>query len=222
MGLFDRKKKEIVREEPIKEREREQEAVKFPDDPLELIRLLTPYELEDTQRVAALIVDPNGEGIKTFWDIEAWILITATILHVLYRTRVKNIEDGQNRKATVADVLQTLTPAGCTDAVELFLSWQRPPVRHLSFMDNHHFTELTGEESDSQIHPFVKMVSSHMALGFEATVRSVLMTATMRLICFMQKVVVSDSSSTDDVPRWYSAENSLPSDIPSHLPEELS
>lgn len=54
---------------------------------LEEVRLRTLHEVGDAQAIALAICDPKGEGLETkdHWTKSAWALISATILHILYR-----------------------------------------------------------------------------------------------------------------------------------------
>jgi len=53
-------------------------------NPLDEIRLRTPYEVQDAQNVAQMVVDPEGKGADDHWVGTGSALLTGVILHVLY------------------------------------------------------------------------------------------------------------------------------------------
>ena len=68
-------------------------------NPLEEVRLGAPHEVADCQNIAAMIIDPDGTGLKDFWMQAGWEWLCVVILHVLYRTRRDDA-----RTASLADV----------------------------------------------------------------------------------------------------------------------
>lgn len=56
-------------------------------NPLDEIRLETEYELGDTQNLATMIVDPDGQGLKDHWQKTAQALLVGCILHLLYKRK---------------------------------------------------------------------------------------------------------------------------------------
>ena len=53
-------------------------------NPLDEIRLRTPFEVQDAQNVAQMVVDPQGKGLDDHWVGTGSALLTGVILHVLY------------------------------------------------------------------------------------------------------------------------------------------
>ena len=79
-------------------------SVRF--NPLAEIRIGTDYELMDCQNIAAMIIDPDGKGLKDFWMQSGFEWLSAAILHVLYRVRAE-----EDRTATLADVNRIMSAA---------------------------------------------------------------------------------------------------------------
>lgn len=78
-------------------------------NPLDEIRIGTPYEMNDLQLVTKILVDPTGkgsEGNNAHWVNNAWDLLQGVVLHLLYAKRFHN---GDNpRTANLSDVLDFL------------------------------------------------------------------------------------------------------------------
>jgi type IV secretion system protein VirD4 len=54
-------------------------------NPLEEVRIGTEYEVGDVQNLATMIVDPEGLGLRDFWQRASQSLITGALLHLLYK-----------------------------------------------------------------------------------------------------------------------------------------
>ena len=94
-------------------------SVRF--NPLAEIRLGTDYELMDCQNIAAMIIDPEGKGLKDFWMQSGFEWLSAAMLHVLYR-----VAREEDRIATLADVNRILSAVEfdqSTDRLENLLEY---------------------------------------------------------------------------------------------------
>lgn len=81
---------------------------------LEEVRLGTLYEVADAQNIAQMICDPNGDGIegKDHWGKTSFDLLSAVILHVMYKAKARG------RTASLADVAFALSdPEEKSDAL---------------------------------------------------------------------------------------------------------
>jgi type IV secretion system protein VirD4 len=56
-------------------------------NPLEEVRIGTEYEVGDVQNLATMIVDPEGIGLRDFWQRASQSLITGALLHLLYKAK---------------------------------------------------------------------------------------------------------------------------------------
>ncbi|GAB6053096.1 conjugal transfer protein TraG [Magnetospira thiophila] len=68
-------------------------------NPLAEVRLGSGYDIADCQNIAAMVVDPEGKGLKDYWMQEGWSWLSVVLLHVLYRTRRE-----AERTANLSDV----------------------------------------------------------------------------------------------------------------------
>ncbi len=84
-------------------------------NPLAEIRLGTDYEIADAQNIAAMIIDPEGKGLRDFWMKSGFAWLTAGILHFLYRIRAE-----KGRCASLRDVGLSMSAPG--DGIETMLN----------------------------------------------------------------------------------------------------
>lgn len=75
-------------------------------NPLSEIRLGTDHEVSDVQNLVNIIVDPQGEGLKSHWDKTGHALVVGLILHVLY---VAEQEPGKVASLAAVGELMTST-----------------------------------------------------------------------------------------------------------------
>lgn len=66
---------------------------------LEEIRLDGPKAIPDTQQIASMVMDPNGQGLEDYWSKAAFGFFGGAVLHCIIMTRVK-----ENRSASLYDV----------------------------------------------------------------------------------------------------------------------
>ena len=67
-------------------------------NPLAEIRIGTPYEIEDAQNLAALMVDPDGKGLEDYWQKTTQALLVDLILKAIQK-------EGSNATFTTIDTL---------------------------------------------------------------------------------------------------------------------
>lgn len=65
-------------------------SVRF--NPLEEVRVGTPYEVGDIQNLSTMIVDPEGKGLNDYWQKAAFSFLTGIILHAIYKAKGENKE----------------------------------------------------------------------------------------------------------------------------------
>lgn len=53
-------------------------------NPLDEVRIGTPFEVKDVMNIATMIVDPDGKGLNDHWQKTGFALLMSVILHVLY------------------------------------------------------------------------------------------------------------------------------------------
>lgn len=76
-------------------------------NPLAEVRIGTDYEIADTQNIAAMIIDPEGKGLRDFWMKSGFAWLTAGILQFLYRIGAE-----EDRCASLRDVGLAMSAPG--------------------------------------------------------------------------------------------------------------
>ncbi|KZB63145.1 conjugal transfer protein TraG [Thalassospira lucentensis] len=56
-------------------------------NPLAEVRVDTEQDIADCQNIAAMIIDPDGQGMKDYWRQEGYGWLSVVLLHVIYRVR---------------------------------------------------------------------------------------------------------------------------------------
>lgn len=75
-------------------------------NPLEEIRINTPFEVGDVQNLVTIIVDPTGKGLMDHWAKTAHAFLTGVVLYLLHKTHRKS--KGM-QAASLADVAMALS-----------------------------------------------------------------------------------------------------------------
>ncbi|MEB3286883.1 MAG: type IV secretory system conjugative DNA transfer family protein [Vampirovibrionales bacterium] len=75
-------------------------------NPLEEVRLNTPYEVGDVQNLVTIIVDPDGKGLMDHWAKTAHAFLTGVVLYLLHQRWESTSE---NETASLADVALALS-----------------------------------------------------------------------------------------------------------------
>lgn len=75
-------------------------------NPLEEIRLNTPYEVGDVQNLVTIIVDPDGKGLMDHWAKTAHAFLTGVVLFLLHQTHASTDGDAS---ASLADIALALS-----------------------------------------------------------------------------------------------------------------
>jgi type IV secretion system protein VirD4 len=80
-------------------------------NPLAEMRVGTGRDIADCQNIANMIIDPDGKGLKDYWQRAGWAWLSTAILHVLYR-----VQRDEGRTACLADVFGFLSGIGTEEA----------------------------------------------------------------------------------------------------------
>ena len=57
---------------------------------IDRIRIYTDYDVQDARDLASLIVDPDGDGIKSHWQGLSEAFLCGAILHIAYTLKIQH------------------------------------------------------------------------------------------------------------------------------------
>ncbi len=77
----------VLRFDPTSDKVVDGQKVAARFNPLEEIRIGTPYTVSDVQNIATIIVDPDGKGLNDHWAKTGFALLTTMILHLIYKCK---------------------------------------------------------------------------------------------------------------------------------------
>ncbi|HHS8316188.1 TPA: type IV secretory system conjugative DNA transfer family protein [Legionella pneumophila] len=141
-------------------------------NPLDEIRMGSPYEVGDVQNLATLMVDPNGKGLESHWQKTSQALLVGLMLHALYKQQSEGI------KATLPYIDQLLSNPNQGIAELLTEMTQYPHV-------------------NGKNHPVIHAAARDMMDRPEEEAGSVLSTLKSYLSLFRDPVVAQNVSCSD-------------------------
>jgi type IV secretion system protein VirD4 len=89
-------------------------------NPLLEVRIGTDKQVADAQNIAIILVDPQGDGLKEFWDKTSYDLITGVILYLLHNDPLAKLSDILSFFVTQINnhtVMQQMATFECNDKV---------------------------------------------------------------------------------------------------------
>lgn len=150
------------------------------------IRLHTVHAIADTQNIASMIVDPDGKGLKDYWNKAAFALLGGAILHCLIEVRRK-----ENRTATLSDLGLMLADPEKENAIlfqEMLNSEQAIVLQE--------FLGASKEESLS-VQRFIASSAREMLNKADNELSGVVFTAVANLALYRDLIVAANTSECD-------------------------
>jgi type IV secretion system protein VirD4 len=145
-------------------------SVKF--NPLAEIPLETEFEVSEAQNIAAMLVDPEGEGLKDHWTRSSFSLLSGVILHCLYEQKING------RTATMADLVTFMSNP------------ESPILEALEYMK-------TFDHLGTMPHPFVAQTAQEMLNKDPKELSSVVSTAMSFLSLYRDPIVARNTSESE-------------------------
>ena len=155
-------------------------------NPLEEVRIGTPWDVSDAQNMAQMIINTGEENpLDPHWDKTATSLTTGMILHVCYAARL------EGKTATLARLSALFTRPGVDfrETLQELLNYPHDPKRNF----NWHMP--TGEFTAT--HPVVREKAQEMLNKEEREFSGVLSTAKTALSLYSDPLVVENTSNSD-------------------------
>lgn len=158
-------------------------------NPLSAIRLRTSHEVADAQRIAGVIVNPDGkpaEGNARYFQDTASALLTGAILHVLYR------EVAKGRCASLSDVLNELSDPTRThtEVLKDWLTFPHDPTLSRGWVQS---------GLPSATHHVVALAARQQLNRDERDRSPILSSAVAPLSLFLDPTLVANTSHSDFV-----------------------
>ncbi|ACS79750.1 type IV secretory system conjugative DNA transfer family protein [Maridesulfovibrio salexigens] len=157
-------------------------------NPLSEIRLGGPHAIPDAQNIASMIVDPDGKGLRDYWNKAAFSFLGGTILHCLIYFRIN-----AGTHATLNDLSLMLADEN-REMSELFEEMLNED--HVAQLE-----ELFGEEMDHDskvaIRKFIAAAAREMLNKADAELSGVVSTAVANMALYRDPVVSRSTSGCD-------------------------
>ncbi|WP_319764071.1 type IV secretory system conjugative DNA transfer family protein [Maridesulfovibrio sp.] len=157
-------------------------------NPLAEIRLGGPYAIPDAQNIASMIVDPDGKGLKDYWNKAAFGFFGGAILHCLIHFQIN-----EGRHATLNDLSLMLADED-RDMSELFEEMlTNDHVADLQTL----FGDSMSEEAKIAIRKFIAAAAREMLNKADAELSGVVSTAVANMALYRDPVVNWATSGCD-------------------------
>ncbi|WP_319779085.1 type IV secretory system conjugative DNA transfer family protein [Maridesulfovibrio sp.] len=157
-------------------------------NPLSEIRLGGPHAIPDAQNIASMIVDPDGKGLKDYWNKAAFSFLGGTMLHCLIHFQIN-----EGRHATLNDLSLMLADED-RDMSELFEEMlTNDHVAHLQTL----FGDSMSEEAMIAVRKFIAAAAREMLNKADAELSGVVSTAVANMALYRDPVVNWATSGCD-------------------------
>ncbi|WP_031480048.1 type IV secretory system conjugative DNA transfer family protein [Maridesulfovibrio frigidus] len=157
-------------------------------NPLAEIRLDGPHAIPDAQNVANMIVDPDGKGLKDYWNKAAFGFLGGTILHCMILCRIN-----ENRHATLNDLSLMLADED-KEMTELFEEMLN--TDHVTYLDMLFGTKMD-ELAVKAVKQFISSAAREMLNKAGAELSGVVSTAVANMALYRDPVVAWATSGCD-------------------------
>lgn len=152
------------------------------------VRLDGPRAIPDAQNVASMIIDPDGKGLKDYWNKAAFSFFAGAVLHCMLRVR-----QAEKRDATLCDFSCMLADKNRTirDVFEEMLA-----TDHVKAM-----VEVFGDTVDPDLaqamHTFIASAAREMLNKADSELSGVVSTAVANIALYRDPVVARNTSASD-------------------------
>ena len=151
-------------------------------NPLEEVRIGTPFEVKDVMNIATMIVDPDGKGLNDHWQKTGFALLTSVILHVLYAEPDKTLRG-------VAAYLNDPELSSVNDAFEKMMKVEHDPDGRYGWKDQHN--------NEVKIHPVIAQSAKEMLNKAENEQSGVISTMMSFLSLYRDPIVAEWTGYSD-------------------------
>lgn len=157
-------------------------------NPLEELRIDTMMAIPDVQNMAAMLVDPNGNGLEDHWSKAAFAMLGGAILHCCIMIR-----SSQGRTATLYDLSCMLADESRT-IQDLFKEMVEAPHEKLL---KEMFPESVSPDVGVKAHIFIASSAREMLNKAENEASGVVSTALTNLALYRDPVMALNTAHCD-------------------------
>jgi len=157
-------------------------------NPLLEVRLDGPRAIPDAQNVASMIVDPDGKGLKDYWNKAAFSFFAGAVLHCMLKVRLS-----EKRDATLCDLSCMLADENRSirDVFEEMLETNHVEVMTKIFGQN------VAPENAQAMHTFIAAAAREMLNKADSELSGVVSTAVANIALYRDPVVARNTSASD-------------------------
>lgn len=157
-------------------------------NPLLEVRLDGPRAIPDAQNVASMIVDPDGKGLKDYWNKAAFSFFAGAVLHCMLKVRLS-----ENRDATLCDLSCMLADENRSirDVFEEMLE-----TNHVEVMTKIYGQNVAPENAQA-MHTFIAAAAREMLNKADSELSGVVSTAVANIALYRDPVVARNTSASD-------------------------
>lgn len=152
-------------------------------NPIQEIRVGTPYDVKDAQNLAAMIADPDAKGMDDHWVASSYELLTGLLLHIAY-----NGGDAQNLPA----VSRFLGDPRFSDVRQLLRA-----VRDFEHDSSWRYSWRTADGQPTATHPTVVEMAVKMLNKEDKELSGVISTASTKLSLYADPIVAANVARSD-------------------------
>lgn len=151
-------------------------------NPLEEVRVGTPFEVKDVMNIASMIVDPDGKGLNDHWQKTGFALLTSVILHVLYAEQDKTLRG-------VAAFLNDPELENVDEAFKKMMDTDHDPNKKFKWLDQ--------RGNPVQVHPVIAQSAKEM-INKAANEKSGVISTMMSFLSLYRDPIVAEWTAYSD------------------------
>jgi type IV secretion system protein VirD4 len=155
-------------------------------NPLDEIRIFTPFDVQDAQMIMSMACDPKGEGLDDYFDKAGYEFLFGLALHVKYA----------EKNGSLQGVAQFLGDPGWDSDEQMFLHMlqtEHDPEGKMNWVD--------GAGKPTKTHPIVANVAQTMRKKEDKDRSGVMSTAKALLSLYLDPVVAQNTNCSDFLVR---------------------
>ena len=158
-------------------------------NPLEEVRIHSGRCISDIQRVASMVLDPDGKGLEDHWNKAAFSFFGAVILHCMIEKLYK-----EKKHATLYDVIMTMRDPKDLDGNQKTLFKNIAETKHAEML-----VEMFNMDRDlaDSMHNYCASAASGMMKTPDKELGSIISTAIVNLALYTDPIIAHNIGASD-------------------------